>query len=184
MLGAHVDGILRHAGVGRELDRQRLAGIRIGLVKRSAGAGDGDADLVAAVENLAHPADVEGDHIGVESGSGDRPEPHRFVSYNPVEDEAMERLNGPRSKRDILGAQKLLELREAGDLEALHVLLVLIPDERRAAVMEALGIETPAERRRRLARERKRRSPARRHCGRACRSPFRRSPSTASALRA
>ena len=33
--------------------------MRIGFVERRSGAGNGDADAVAAVENLAAPADIE-----------------------------------------------------------------------------------------------------------------------------
>src|SRR5262245_33183809 len=54
-----MDRIDRLQGILRKLNRQRFSGLRIGLVKRCTGAGDRDADLVAPVEDLADPANVE-----------------------------------------------------------------------------------------------------------------------------
>src|SRR5262245_1156797 len=54
-----MNGVLCFHGVRWHVDGQRAAGLRIGLVKRCARAGDGDADAVAGAKNLAHPTDVK-----------------------------------------------------------------------------------------------------------------------------
>ena len=59
MFAGVMDGVRRFHCVLWELDRQRLAGLRIGLVERRTGAGDGDADAMAGVEDLADPAHVK-----------------------------------------------------------------------------------------------------------------------------
>ena len=52
-----VDGVDGFFSVCRELDGKGFAGLRVGFVERRTGAGNGDTDAVALVENLAQPAD-------------------------------------------------------------------------------------------------------------------------------
>ena len=54
-----VDPVGGDDGVVGEVVGEWLARVGIGFVERRAGAGDGDADAVAAVEDLAHPADFD-----------------------------------------------------------------------------------------------------------------------------
>src|SRR5262245_55539248 len=58
-----VDGVLCFHGIRWHIDRERIAGLRIGLVEWCARAGDGDADAMAGVEDLAHPTDVKGELV-------------------------------------------------------------------------------------------------------------------------
>ena len=58
-----MDRVCRRYRVLGKLNGERGAGLRIRFVKRCPGAGDGHADAVTLVENLAHPAHVEGDLV-------------------------------------------------------------------------------------------------------------------------
>ena len=52
-----------HYGLGRKLDRQRFARVRIGFEKRSTRTGDRDSDTMPGVKNLTNPTYVKG-HFG------------------------------------------------------------------------------------------------------------------------
>src|SRR5688500_8265867 len=56
-----MDRVDRLDGIGGKVDRQRLACLRVWLIERRAGAGDRHANAMTFVENLADPADVEGE---------------------------------------------------------------------------------------------------------------------------
>jgi len=58
-----VHAIPRHSRLFRRLDGQRLPGVRVRFEKRRSRACDRDADSMAAIEDLAGPADIEGDLV-------------------------------------------------------------------------------------------------------------------------
>src|SRR5262249_14099251 len=59
MLSAVINGVFGFDWILGKFDCLRSASLRIWVVERRTGAGDGDADAVAGVEDLADPTDVE-----------------------------------------------------------------------------------------------------------------------------
>src|SRR4051794_25663553 len=61
ILAIVLDGIVSYLQLFRQFAGQRQASIGVYLVERRCGAGDGDTNAMAAVEDLAGPTDVERD---------------------------------------------------------------------------------------------------------------------------
>jgi hypothetical protein len=76
-----------------------------------------------------------------------------------TEELALQRLGYGRKRIDIRAAGRLLALAKTGqpeDVATLWMLLALLPDDRKPEVVAQLGLESDLDRKRRLAKERKR----------------------------